>query len=114
MVFGILTAEAVLFAVGTAVMWRHFHWRRLLPSLIKLIAACGLTGLVFLLGDRVWTALTQAGVMPQGTMGAVLEILAVGALGLAMFVAAVLLLRTFDANEREGIRLMLRLQRDKQ
>lgn len=113
-VFGILTAEAVLFAVGTAAMWRHFHWRRLLPSLLKLIAACGLTGLVFLFGDRAWAALTEAGVMPQGTVGALLEIAVLGALGLAVFVAAVLLLRTFDANEREGIRLMLRLQRDKQ
>lgn len=113
-VYGILTAEGVLFAVGTVAMWRHFHWRTLLPSLIKLVAACGLTGLVFLLGDRLWGVLTAAGVAPQGALGALVEIAVVGALGMAMFVAAVLLLRTFDANEREGIRLMLRFQRGRQ
>lgn len=113
-VYGILTAEAVLFLVGTAVMWRHFHWRRLLPSLLKLIAACGAAGLVFLLGNRAWDALVAAGVAPAGTVGAVLEILAVGAAGLVAFAAAAWLLRTFDANEREGIRLMLRWQRGKQ
>jgi O-antigen/teichoic acid export membrane protein len=113
-VYGILIAEGVLFAVGTIAMWRHFHWRTLLPSLTKLVAACGLTGLVFLMGDWLWSTLTDAGIAPQGTMGALLEIVVVGALGLTMFVAAVLLFRTFDANEREGIRLMLRLQRDRQ
>ena len=113
-VYGILTAEGVLFAVGTIAMWKHFHWRSLLPSLSKLVLACGLTGLVFLMGDRLWSTLTDAGVAPQGTLGALLEIAVVGALGLAMFVAAVLLLRTFDANEREGIRLMFRLQRGRQ
>ncbi len=113
-VYGILTAEAVLFAVGTIAMRGHFHWRILLPSLIKLVAACGLTGLVFLMGDRLWNTLLAAGVAPQGTLGALLEMAVVGALGLAVFVAAVLLLRTFDANEREGIRLMLRLQRSRQ
>jgi O-antigen/teichoic acid export membrane protein len=110
-VYGILTAEGVLFVVGTAAMWRHFHWRALLPSLTKLVAACGLTGLVFLLGERLWNVLTAAGVVPQGTLGALLEIALVGAAGLAMFVAAVLLLRAFDENEREGIRLMFRMQR---
>jgi O-antigen/teichoic acid export membrane protein len=113
-VYGILVAEGVLFVVGTIAMWRHFHWRTLLPSLTKLVAACGLTGLVFLMGDWLWGALTDAGSAPQGTMGALLEIVVVGALGLTMFVAAVLLFRTFDANEREGIRLMLRLQRGRQ
>lgn len=113
-VYGILTAEAVLFLVGTAAMWGHFHWRRLLPSLSKLIVACGLAGVVFLVGDRVWAALSQAGVTPQGTIGAILEIVAVGALALIVFTAAALLLRAFDANEREGIRLMLRWQRGKQ
>lgn len=113
-VYGILTAEGVLFLVGTAVMWRHFHWRRLLPSLLKLIAACGAAGLVFLVGNRVWGALILAGVAPSGTVGAVLEILAIGAAGLVAFAIAAWLLRTFDANEREGIRLMLRWQRGKQ
>jgi O-antigen/teichoic acid export membrane protein len=113
-VVGILAAEAVLFAVGTAAMWQHFHWRKLLPSLIKLIVACGLAGVVFLLGDRVWAALSQAGVAPQGTIGAILEIAIVGALAVIVFAVAAWLLRAFDANEREGIRLMLRWQRGKQ
>ena len=112
-VYSILTAEAVLFVVGTAAMWRHFHWRRLLPSLIKLIVACGLAGLVFLMGGRIWTALSQAGMAPQGTIGAVLEIAIVGALGLFMFAATALLLGAFDANERDGIRLMFRMPRGK-
>lgn len=60
-VYSILTAEAVLFVVGTAAMWRHFHWRRLLPSLDqRLIVACGLAGLVFLMGGRILAALGQA------------------------------------------------------
>lgn len=40
-----------------------------------------------------------------------LEILIVGALGLFMFAATALLLGAFDANERDGIRLMFRTAR---
>jgi O-antigen/teichoic acid export membrane protein len=112
-VFGILAAEGVLFAVGTIAMWRHFHWGTLLPSLAKLVVACGLTGLVFLLGDHLWSTLAGAGIAPQGTLGALLEIVLLGAVGLGVFVAAVLLLRTFDDNEREGIRLLFRMPRGK-
>jgi O-antigen/teichoic acid export membrane protein len=111
-VYGILTAESVLFVVGTAAMWKHFRWRTLLPSLAKLVVACGLTGLIFMTGDRLWTALTEAGRIPQGTLSVLLEIIVVGSVGLAGFVGAVLLLRTFDANERDGIRLMLGIKRD--
>lgn len=110
-VYGILAAEGVLFAVGTIAMWRHFHWRTLLLPLAKLVAACGATGVVFLVGDRIWTALAAAGVIPAGTLGALLEILLLGAAGLGIFVVAVLLLRTFDDNEREGIRLMFRVRK---
>lgn len=112
-VYGILAAEGVLFVVGTAAMWTHFHWRAILPSLAKLALACGLSGLIFLVGDRVWLALINAGILPQGGLSALLEIVVVGSAGLAGFAAAVLLLRTFDANEWEGIRLMFRFQRDK-
>lgn len=109
-VASILAAEGVLFGVGTVVMWPHFHWRSLLPSLARLVVACGLTGLVFLAGARLWLTLAEAGIVPEGTVGALLEVVVVGGLGLVGFLLALLLLRPFDANERDGIRAMFRIQ----
>lgn len=109
-VYGILIAEGALFVVGTAALWRHFHWRTLLPSLAKLVVACGLAGLVFLAGSQLWRVLLDMGVAPPGTAGALLEVIVIGSMGLLGFLAGLLLLRPFDANEREGIRAMFRVQ----
>ncbi len=109
--YAIMAAEGVIFLIGTAVMWRHFRWRTLGPSLFKVVLACALAGVVFLAGNLAWSALLAAGVAPAGTVGALIELVAVGGLGFAAFVASLFLLRAFDADEMEGIRAMLRLKR---
>lgn len=111
--YAILAAEGIFFIVGTAAMWRYFRWRTLLPSLAKIVLGCGLTGLVFLAGNRVWAALRVTGVVPGGTLGAVLEIVLVGGFGLAVFILSLGLLRAFDPDEQESIKAMLRLRRRK-
>jgi O-antigen/teichoic acid export membrane protein len=109
-VFGILAAEATYFVVGTVAMRGHFHWRELGPSLGKVILACGLAGIVFWLGSRLWATLSLAGSVPTGTAGALLEVAAVGAAGLAVFFVALIALRTFNDDEKEAIAAMIRLR----
>lgn len=111
--YAILAAEAIFFVVGTAAMWKHFRWRTLAPSLAKIVLACGLTGLIFLAGNRLWHATGATGVLPRGTAGALLEILLVGGVGLVAFVLSLWLLRAFDPDEQAGIKAMLRLGRRK-
>ena len=112
-VYAIFAAEGIFFVVGTGAMWRHFHWRKLLPSLLRIVLAGALTGLVFLLGNLLFLRLQAGGVVPGGTLGAVLEVLVVGLIGLAGFVVALVLLRTFDEDEKESIQAMLQLSRRK-
>ncbi|MCB0202608.1 MAG: hypothetical protein KDI03_21255, partial [Anaerolineae bacterium] len=69
--------------------------------------------LVFLLGNLLFLRLQAGGVVPGGTLGAVLEVLVVGLIGLAGFVVALVLLRTFDEDEKESIQAMLQLSRRK-
>jgi O-antigen/teichoic acid export membrane protein len=109
-VFGILAAEGAYFVVGTIAMRQHFHWRRLAPSLGKVILACLLAGGVFLAGSRLWADLAQAGRVPVNTWGALLEIAVVGVAGLAVFFVALVLLRTFNEDEKEAITAMIRLR----
>lgn len=111
--YAILAAEGIFFLVGTAVMWRHFHWRQLLPSLTKIVAGCALTGLIFLAGNRLWTRLQLTGAAPDGTLGAVFEIAVIGGIGLVAFVLSLWLLRAFDPDEQESIKAMLQLRRRK-
>ncbi len=109
--YAILAAEGIFFIIGTAVMWKHFRWRTLAPSLAKIVFGCMLTGLIFLAGSLVWAKISATGLVPGGTLGALLEIAVVGGLGLAAFVLSLWLLRAFDPDEREAIRAMLRLRR---
>jgi O-antigen/teichoic acid export membrane protein len=109
-VYGILAAEGAYFVVGTVAMRGHFHWRQLAPSLSKVILACALAGAVFLAGSRLWTGLSEAGRVPGNTWGALLEVAVVGAAGLAVFCAALVLLRTFNQDEKEAIAAMIRLR----
>jgi O-antigen/teichoic acid export membrane protein len=108
--YAIMAAEGAIFVIGTAVLWRHFHWRTLGRSLVKLVAASTLAGAVFLAGNLGWSRLAAAGLAPIGALGAIVELIIVGGLGIAAFVAALFLLRTFDADEIEGIRAMLNLR----
>ncbi|MCS6845214.1 MAG: oligosaccharide flippase family protein [Caldilineales bacterium] len=101
----ILVAEGVPFVIGTVAMWRHFQWQRTWPSLAKIVASCAVSGLVFALGNRLWTGEVA------GTRAAFVQSSVLGALGLAAFLAALWLLRTFDEDERVAIRAMLRLGR---
>ena len=112
-VYAIFAAEGVFFIVGTTAMWRHFHWRTLLPSLLRIVLAGALTGVVFLLGNLLFQRLQAAGIVPAGTVGAILEVLVVGLVGLAGFAGALILLGTFDEDEKESIQAMLRLPRRK-
>ncbi|MEZ4769878.1 MAG: oligosaccharide flippase family protein [Caldilineales bacterium] len=112
-VYAIFAAEGVFFLVGTAAMWRHFHWRKLLPSLLRIVLAGALTGVVFLLGNMLYQQLYAAGIVPGGTLGAVLEVIVVGLIGLAGFAGALVLLRTFDEDEKESIAAMLQMRRRK-
>ncbi len=109
-VLGILAAEGAYFIVGTIAMRQHFHWRQLAPSLGKVILACLLAGGVFLAGSRLWAGLAQAGRVPVNTWGALLEIALVGAAGLAVFFVTLVLLRTFNEDEKEAIVAMIRLR----
>jgi O-antigen/teichoic acid export membrane protein len=109
-VLGILAAESAYFVVGTVAMRKHFHWRRLAPSLGKVVLACLLAGGVFLAGSRLWADLAQAGRVPVNTWGALLEIAVVGVAGLAVFFVALVLLRTFNEDEKEAIAAMIRLR----
>jgi hypothetical protein len=109
-VFGILAAEGAYFVVGTMAMRRHFHWRQLAPSLSKVIVACLLAGGVFWAGSRLWTGLAAAGRVPVNTWGALLEVAVVGIAGLAVFFVALILLRTFNEDEKEAIAAMIRLR----
>lgn len=107
----ILAAEGVPFVIGTVAMWSHFHWRETWPSLAKIVVSCGLSGLVFAVGSALWVAWAP-GVLSLGyTANAFLQSLLLGGLGLAVFVAALWVLRTFDADEQAAIRSMLRLRR---
>lgn len=108
-VYAIFAAEGVFFIVGTTAMWRHFHWRSLLPSLLRIVLAGALTGVVFLLGDLLFQRLQAVGIVPAGTVGAILEVLAVGLAGLIGFAGALILLGAFDEDEKESIQAMLRL-----
>ena len=112
-VYAIFAAEGIFFIVGTAAMWRHFHWRKLLPSLLRILVAGFLTGLVFLGGNLLFERLQAAGIVPGGTVGAIVEVLVVGLIGLAGFAGALILLRTFDEDEMESIQAMLQLGRKK-
>ena len=109
-VYGILAAEGAYFVVGTVAMRGHFHWRQLAPSLIKVILACALAGVVFLAGSQLWAALSAAGRVPENTWGALLEVAAVGAAGVVVFLVALVLLRTFNDDEKEAIAAMIRLR----
>lgn len=109
-VYGILAAEASYFVVGTLGMRGHFHWRELAPSLLKIIAACLLAGVVFYAGSLLWQSLTVAGMVPSGTIGALLEVGVAGIAGLAVFVMALVLLRAFNEDEKQAIAAMLRLR----
>ena len=106
----ILAAEGVYFVVGTLAMRGHFHWRQLGPSLLKIVAACLLAGVVFYFGARLWDGWSARGLVPLGSLGAVLEVLAVGASGLVVFILALFGLRTFNPDEQEAIRVMLKLR----
>ena len=107
-VYAIFAAEGVFFLVGTVAMRAHFHWRELLPSAAKIVVASMVTGLVFFLGNRLFFQLEATGVLPTGALGAILEMAVVGLAGLAAFVAALIALRTFDEDEKESIRAMMR------
>jgi len=109
-VYGILAAEGAYFVVGTVAMRGHFHWRQLAPSLIKVIVACALAGGVFLAGSRIWATLSAAGRVPENTWGALLEVALVGAAGVVVFLVALVLLRTFNDDEKEAIAAMIRLR----
>jgi len=112
-VYAIFAAEGIFFIVGTTAMWRHFHWRTLLPSLLRIVLAGMLTAVLFLLGDLLFQRLLAAGIVPAGTVGAILEVLVVGLVGLVGFAGALILLGTFDEDEKESIQAMLRLRRRK-
>lgn len=101
----VLVAEGVPFVIGTVAMWRHFQWQRTWPSLAKIVASCAVSGLVFALGNRLWTGEVA------GTRAAFLQSSVLGGLGLAAFLVALWALRTFDEDERIAIRAMLRLGR---
>jgi O-antigen/teichoic acid export membrane protein len=105
----ILASEGVFFVIGTAAMWRHFRWRQLAPSLVKILVACGGAGAVFALGHRLWQQ--TAGTSLGSTLSALLELAVVGSLGLLVFGGLLWLLRTFDEEEMEGIRAMVRPNR---
>jgi hypothetical protein len=76
----------------------------------KVILACLLAGGVFLAGSRLWAGLAQAGRVPVSTWGALLEVVVVGVAGLAVFFVALVLLRTFNEDEKEAITAMIRLR----
>ena len=61
-----------------------------------------LTGLVFSGGNLLFERLQAAGIVPGGTVGAIVEVLVVGLIGLAGFAGALILLRTFDEDEMEA------------
>ncbi len=109
-VYGILAAEGAYFVVGALAMRGHFHWRQLAPSLSKVILSCVLAGGVFLAGSQLWAALSEAGRVPANTWGALLEIAAVGAAGLVVFLVALVVLRTFNEDEKEAIAAMIKLR----
>ena len=58
----------------------------------------------------MWTGLSAAGRVPGDTWGALLEVAVVGAAGLVVFFAALVLLRTFNEDEKEAIAAMIRLR----
>ncbi|MER2598829.1 MAG: oligosaccharide flippase family protein [Caldilineales bacterium] len=109
-VYGILAAEGSYFVVGTLAMRDHFHWRTLGLSLLKIVLSCLLAGVVFWLSSGLWQRWLAAGRVPSGDTGAIIEVLVVGLLGLCAFFTALLLQRTFNDDEREAIRAMLRLR----
>jgi hypothetical protein len=65
-----------------------------------------------MLGHQAWTG-HSGGLGLGDTMAAAVELALVGGLGLLVLLLALWLLRTFDQDEIEGIRAMLRLQRGK-
>lgn len=106
----VLVAEGAFFVVGTVAMWQHFRWRTLLPSLGKITLACAAAGLVFGLTDQVWLRLGAANSGLGSAVSALIELIVAGGLGLVAFGAALWLLRTFDRDEQEAIKAMLRLR----
>ena len=66
--------------------------------------------MVFWLSSGLWQRWLAAGRVPSGDTGAIIEVLVVGLLGLCAFFTALLLQRTFNDDEREAIRAMLRLR----
>ena len=109
--YAILVAEAIFFVVGTTAMWKHFRWRQLAPSLAKIVLSCGIAGLIFLIGSQLWSSVQDTLPVPGGTVGALAEIIVVGGLGGIGFVMALWLLRAFDPDEQESIKVMLHLRR---
>jgi O-antigen/teichoic acid export membrane protein len=107
----ILAAEGVPFAIGTIAMWPHFHWQRTWLSLAKIVLGCLLSGLVFAVGTMLWDRLVTPALPLGEAADALLQSVVVGGLGLMVFVIALWLLHTFDDDEMEAIRSMLRLQR---
>lgn len=107
----ILAAEGAPFVIGTVAMWPHFHWRETWISLVKIVVACGLSGLVFAAGNVLWNAWDVGDLVLGQTSNAFLESLVLGSLGLAVFVLTLYALRTFDADEMTAIRAMLRPRR---
>lgn len=107
----VLAAEGVFFVIGTVAMWPHFHWRGLTPSLVKIAAGCALAGLVFAVGGSLWSSYLAGWLGPGSGLNALAELLVVGSVGFLVFVVALALLGTFDADETDAIRAMLRLKR---
>lgn len=106
----ILSAEGVFFVIGTVAMWPHFHWQRLAPALSKIFLACAASGLVFAGGHLLWTrffASPPGSTAAGSSLNALVELVVVGASGLAACAAMLLLLRTFDADEMTGIKAMV-------
>ncbi len=107
----ILAAEGVPFVIGTIAMWPHFHWNRTWRSLAKIVLSCLLSGAVFAAGTMLWRSVIGPALGLGGTADALVQSVVVGSLGLAVFVIALWLLHTFDDDEMDAIRSMLRLQR---
>lgn len=105
--YGIMAAEGTFFVIASLIMWPHFQWRWLLPSLARVVLAGAVAGVAFMAGNRLWsTAVNAAGA--QGAMAAMAHVALVGGLGTAAYLAALALLRAFDQEEVDGVKGLLR------
>lgn len=106
--YAILAAEAIIFLISTIALWRRFRWRHLVGSLLKIGMAGVATALAFTAGITAWHQAQAAGLAPTGTLGALAAVVLVGGAGAALYIALLLLLRTFQAEELANYRAALR------